>query len=74
MPDSTQITAPMEPQFKLQKIRGKPLEDSTKYRQLVGSMFYLTITRLDLAYSVGVVSQFMDSPCDGRVHVMEESM
>ena len=33
----------------------------------MGSLFYLTITRPDLAYLVGVVSQFMDSPCDGHL-------
>ena len=67
MADSTQITTPMELQFKLQKIEGKSLEDSTKYRQLVGSLFYLTITCPDLEYSVGVVSRFMNSPCDGHL-------
>ena len=33
----------------------------------MGSLFYLTITRPDLAYSVGVVSQFMDSRSDGQL-------
>ena len=33
----------------------------------MGSLLYLTIMCPDLAYPVGVVSQFMDSPCDGHL-------
>ncbi|KAJ9554092.1 hypothetical protein OSB04_018137 [Centaurea solstitialis] len=64
MADSTPTATSMEPQLKLHKAEGEPLKDPTRFRQLVGSLFYLTITRPDLAYSVGVVSQFMDKPCE----------
>jgi hypothetical protein len=36
--------------------------DATQYRCLVGSLRYLTHTRLDLAFSVGYVSRFMQRP------------
>jgi hypothetical protein len=36
-----------------------PLVDSTLYRQLVGSLLYLTYSRLDLLYIIGAVSRFM---------------
>jgi hypothetical protein len=36
-----------------------PLVDNTLYRQLVGSLLYLTHSRPDLSYAVGVVSRFM---------------
>lgn len=62
MVDSTPATTHMEQQLKLQKVEGKLLENSTKYHQLVGGLFYSTITRPDLAYLVGDISQFMDSP------------
>ena len=36
------------------------------YRQLVGSLIYLTTTRPDLAYSVSVLSQFMYKPLESH--------
>ncbi|KAJ9535148.1 hypothetical protein OSB04_un001773 [Centaurea solstitialis] len=42
---------------------GTPLQDPTRYRQLVGSLVYLTVTRPDIAYAVHTVSQFMAAPC-----------
>ena len=50
----------MEPNLKLARNEGKSLIDVTFFRQLVGSLFYLTIIRRDIAFSVRVVSQFMD--------------
>ncbi|KAA3473082.1 Retrovirus-related Pol polyprotein from transposon TNT 1-94 [Gossypium australe] len=44
------------------KDKGKLLQDATKFRLLVGSLIYLTITRPKIVYSVGVVSQFMQCP------------
>ncbi|KAK4395750.1 Retrovirus-related Pol polyprotein from transposon RE1 [Sesamum angolense] len=38
------------------------LEDTTKYRRLVGKLIYLTVTRPDISFAVGLVSQFMDKP------------
>jgi hypothetical protein len=39
-----------------------PLVDSTLYRQLVGSLLYLTHTRPDISFVVGVCSRYMQEP------------
>ncbi|KAF7834575.1 Retrovirus-related Pol polyprotein from transposon RE1 [Senna tora] len=41
---------------------GKDLEDVTMYRKLVGSLIYLTSTRPDISYAVGVMSRYMQNP------------
>ena len=40
---------------------GKTFEDPEIYRRLVGKLNYLIVTCLDIAHSVGVVSQYMSS-------------
>ncbi|CAN6695415.1 unnamed protein product [Malus baccata var. baccata] len=41
---------------------GTPLSDPTMYQSLVGALQYLTFTRPDLSYVVGVACQYMNSP------------
>ena len=36
------------------------------YRLLVGSLIYLSTTRLDLAYAISVLSQFMSKPLESH--------
>ena len=42
--------------------KGKTFEDPERYRRLVGKLNYFTITRPNIAHSIGVVSQYMSSP------------
>lgn len=46
----------------LQIIEGAELTNQTRYQRLVGKLIYLSHTRPDIAYAVGVVSQFMHKP------------
>jgi hypothetical protein len=39
-----------------------PLVDATLYWQLVGNLLYLTHSRPDISYAVGLVSRFMQEP------------
>jgi len=56
------ISAPMEPNTKICAHEGKDLEDATMYRQLVGTLIYLTLTRPDISFAVGVMSRYMQNP------------
>jgi hypothetical protein len=53
---------PMENKLKLSKVDKSSLVDATKYRSVIGSLRYLVNTRPDLAYSVGIVSRYMEKP------------
>jgi hypothetical protein len=49
---------------KLSSIDGTLLsaDESTRYRSIVGGLQYLTMTRLDLAFAVNKVCQFLSAP------------
>ena len=48
----------------LEEWNSTPLVDSTIYRQLIGSLLYLTHSRPDICYVVNVVSRYMQQPHD----------
>lgn len=52
----------MDPNQKLLPNQGEHYSDPERYRRLVGKLIYLTITRPDISFAIGVVSQFMQSP------------
>ncbi len=56
------ISIPLEQNLKLSPDEGDLVEDTTMYRRIVGNLILMTITRPDLSYAVGVVSQFMQTP------------
>ena len=56
MPGYKPTTTLMEVNAKLCSIIGKKLEDMTMYRQLIGSIIYLTLTRPDITYAVSVIN------------------
>ena len=60
--DSKIACTPLEANMKFTPTDGKPLDDSTLYRQLVGSLIYLTIIQPDIFYAVHIVNQFMSAP------------
>jgi hypothetical protein len=39
-----------------------PLVDCTKYQQLIESLLYLTHAHIDISYTIGVVSRYMQDP------------
>ena len=53
---------PMDSTVKLDGEHGELFSDVGRYRRLVGKLIYLTVTRPDITYAVGVVSQYMHAP------------
>lgn len=56
------MLTPVEERLKLEKESGDDLVNSTNFRRLVGSLRYLTATRPNIVYGVGLISRFTDSP------------
>eukprot|EP00253_Pinus_taeda_P012398 PITA_12398 len=66
MTECNPLTTPMEQNLNLTSIEGKEFEDATKYRQLVGSLNYLTTTGPEISFVVGILPRFMKKPCEGH--------
>ena len=56
------VSTPLNRNLKMDVDSGTTVRDSTKYHQLIDILIYLTITRPDLSYSVGLLSHFMQNP------------
>lgn len=52
----------MEIGLKLSTKSNSPLVDETQFRQLVGSLIYLTATRPDLSFAASYISRLMMTP------------
>ena len=62
MNECKEISTPLMQNEKLSNNDESNEVDGTLYQQLVGSLNYLTKTRPKIAYSVCMLTQFMDKP------------
>eukprot|EP00253_Pinus_taeda_P021348 PITA_21348 len=62
MQECKPVTTPMEPGLKLSAQSSSLPVDDTLFRQLVGSLIYLTATRPDISFAVIYISRFMSAP------------
>ena len=64
MDDCTPVQVPIIPGTKLTRDGEGEKIDSTYYKQMIGSLMYMTATRLDLTYAVSLISRFMEAPTE----------
>ncbi|KAI5343080.1 hypothetical protein L3X38_010956 [Prunus dulcis] len=60
--DCKPVATPLAVNEKLSKIDGSDLADETLYRQMVGSLLYLTATRPDIMFAASLLARFMHNP------------
>ncbi|XP_028072934.1 uncharacterized protein LOC114275134 [Camellia sinensis] len=64
MMNCNQVGIPTEPGLKLTKdLEGKKV-DNTLFKQIVGSLMYLTEARPNIMYSVSLISRYMECPAE----------
>lgn len=68
---STWCSTPLDANIKSKLDEGKLLPDPQSYQALIGSLIYLTITRLDISFCVGLVSRNMHAPRKSHLEAMK---
>ena len=67
MDKSNPVQNPIVPGEKLQKDENGVKVDSTYYKQIIGSLMYLTATRPDVMFVVSLISRYMEHPT--KIHL-----
>ena len=64
---TSSVRTPMSPNVKLIiDLLGKSV-DSSIYRSMIGSLLYLTVSRPDISYNVGVCARYQVNPKESHV-------
>ena len=69
MENAKPTKTPCCPSIRLVPHSGVASSDPTEYRRMIGALQYLTFTRLDLAFSVHQLCQFMSKPTSSQLEV-----
>ncbi|XP_038889324.1 uncharacterized mitochondrial protein AtMg00810-like [Benincasa hispida] len=65
------VDTPVEYNAKLGDKNDRIPVNKERYQRFVGKLIYLSHTRPDISYTVSVVSQFMQAPCEDHMTVVE---
>lgn len=66
MQSSTPLKIPVDIHLRLTKEMGNPLTDPHPYQRL-SKLIYLTVTRPDIVFTVHILTQFMQHPCQAHM-------
>lgn len=65
------VNNPIVPGVKLSKKGGGATLDTTLYKEMIGSLMYLTVTRPDLTFVVDLASRYMENPTEAHFQVIK---
>jgi hypothetical protein len=71
MEDCKLVTTPMQTHCKLRKDDDSNSTDQRQYRSMIGSLLYVTTSRLDVMEEVGHLAQFQAAPKESHVLAMK---
>ena len=64
MLESNEVSSPIIPGFKINKDEHGTTIDETYFKQIMGSLMYLTATRPDMMFATSLISRFMSIPTE----------
>ncbi|XP_017431882.1 secreted RxLR effector protein 161-like [Vigna angularis] len=64
MTERKHVKSPIVPRSKLNKNVDGTIVDNIYFKQIVGSLMYLTATRPDIMFSVSLISRYMSKPTE----------
>lgn len=67
MDNSKPVFTLVEEKSKLTRESNSKRVESTLYKSLIGSLRYLTATRLDIVYGVGLLNKYNEEPRDSHM-------
>lgn len=74
MEESNSVKSPIVPGFKISRDEDGTKVDATFYKQVVGSLMYLTTTRPDLMFTVSLISRFMAQPTKLHMQAVKRAL
>jgi hypothetical protein len=72
MEDSNPIITPMQTSCKLRKDDDSKSIDQRKYRSMIGSLLYVTTSRLDVMEAIKQVARFQKAPKESHVLAVQK--
>jgi len=72
MDSAKPIDTPISPSTRLVMNNGSPSVEEKSYRGLIGSLLYLTTSRPDIVFSIGLCAHFQSKPKESHLKVVEQ--
>jgi hypothetical protein len=74
MMETNSVGSPIIPGFKISRDRNGDFVDETYYKQLVGSLMYLTTTRPNMVFVTCLTSRYMEKPMEIHLQVAKRAL